>query len=817
MKKLSNQRDRVKRPLTVRRIFGRVGLGVLYFLIVLVAGGFVGGFFWLYTSLPIIEGTLAVANGPSAPVEILRDKRTVPHIFADSQEDAYFGLGFVHAQDRLWQMEMMRRLAAGRLAEVAGRKALASDRFMRTLGIQRLAEKQYAALDGAVRRALDAYAAGVNAWVGASSGAFPPEFTLTGFKPEPWRPTDSLLWAKLMALRLSGNWRDELLRARLAGRLSREQIAELWPTYPADGPVSGHQAAMPWDGMALDALAAALPIPPAGMSGASNGWVVGGTNTETGKPILANDPHLGFRAPVLWYLARIEAPGLHVTGATAPGVPFTILGHNERIAWGMTSTHSDLQDLFVETVDPDDPGRYLTPDGPRRFITRTEVIGVRGGEDVTLNVRETRHGPVISDAMATSGTASGGKVLALAATFLADDDLTPQAIYRLNRAQGWQEFLAAMRDFHSPQQNFVYADVSGAIGFLAPGRVPIRRGGRSRVPGPGASGKTDWTGFIPFDELPRTLNPPSGRIVNANNRIVGDDYPHYITDDWAAPYRARRIIERLDEGKRQTLESTARIQLDALSLMARDLLPRLLTIKAPSEATEQQALKKMRAWDGVMSRERAEPLIFTAWLRELNRSVYGDELGPLLADYWTLRPLFMASVLDVRGTWCDDVRTSGREDCLEMISASLKRSLAQLAASFGADMETWRWGAAHPASFAHSAFANIPILGRYTNLAIESSGGNYTVNRGASRINDEASPFANVHGAGFRAIYDLADLSRSRFMIATGQSGNPMSPFYGDMLKAWRDGEVLDLGTDRAATRRKAKGVLMLTTAVPAD
>ena len=812
MKYIRNKKDQVKRPLTVRRILGRVGLAALYLMIVLVAGGFVGGFFWLYTSLPIIEGTLEVANGPKAPVEILRDKRTVPHIFADSQEDAYFGLGFVHAQDRLWQMEMMRRLAAGRLAEVAGRKALASDRFMRTMGFQRLAEKQYAALDDAVRRALDAYAAGVNAWVGAASGAFPPEFTLTGFTPEPWRPTDSLLWAKLMALRLSGNWRDELLRARLAERLTDEQIAEMWPDYPAEGPVTAKRSTTPWDGMALGALAAALPISPPGMEGASNVWALSGTNTETGKPILANDPHLGFRAPVLWYLARIEAPGLHVTGATAPGVPFTILGHNGRIAWGMTSTQSDLQDLFVETVDPDNPGRYLTPDGPRPFVTRTEVIGVRGGDDVNLTVRETRHGPVISDAMA----ARGGKVLALAATFLAADDLTPQAVYRLNRAEGWHDFLAAMRDFHSPQQNFVYADVDGVIGFLAPGRVPMRRSGRGRVPGLGASGATDWTGFIPFDELPRSLNPPSGRIVNANNRIVGDAYPHYITDDWAAPYRARRIIARLDEGKRQTMESTARIQLDTLSLMARELLPRLLGITAPSQAAE-QALEKMRGWDGVMSRERAEPLIFTAWLRELNRGVYGDELGPLLNDYWSLRPRFMAAILGGRGTWCDDVRTPVHEDCSAMIAAALKRALAQLAASFGADMETWRWGAAHPASFAHSAFAKIPVLGRYTNLAIETGGGNYTVNRGVSRINDTESPFVNVHGAGFRAVYDLADLSRSRFMIATGQSGNPMSPFYGDMLKGWRDGESLDLGTDRVATRRKAKGVLMLISAVPGD
>ena len=816
MKQKSNKKDQKKAPLTARRLLSRIGLAVLYLLVVLVAGGFVGGFFWLYTSLPIIEGTLEVSDGPVAPVEILRDKRTVPHIFADNEGDAYFALGFVHAQDRLWQMEMMRRLGAGRLAEVAGAKALASDRFMRTLGIQRLAEKQYAALHGDVQRALDAYAAGVNAWVGAASGAFPPEFTLTGFSPEPWRPTDSLLWGKLMALRLSGNWRDELLRARLAERLSGEQIAELWPDYPADGPISGKQAAAPWDGLALDSLAAALPISSAGMGGASNGWAVAGTNTETGKPILANDPHLGFRVPVLWYLARIEAPGFEVTGATVPGVPFTILGHNRRIAWGMMSTQSDLQDLFVETVDPNDPGRYLTPDGPRPFVTRTEVIGVRGAADVTLTVRETRHGPVISDAMAENGTAGGGKVLALAATFLADDDLTPQAIYRLNRAGGWHDFLAAMKDFHSPQQNFVYADVDGTIAFMAPGRVPVRRSGRGRVPSPGASGKADWTGFIPFDDLPMTRNPASGRIVNANNRIVGDDYPHYITDDWAAPYRARRIIERLDEGEPQTIESTARIQLDTLSLMARHLLPSLLAIEAPPAGAE-QVLAKMRAWNGVMSRERAEPLIFIAWLRELNRGVYGDELGPLLADYWSLRPRFMAAVLGGRGTWCDDVRTPGREICPDMVAAALERALAQLTAKFGADMETWRWGAAHRASFPHSAFANLPVLGRYTNLAIESGGGNYTVNRGASRVNDEKSPFSNVHGAGLRAVYDLADLSRSRFMIATGQSGNPMSPFYGDMLKGWRDGEALDLGGDRVATRRKAKGILMLIAAPPEE
>ena len=795
-----------------RGLLRRLSLIVLYVFGLLIGGGTVGGLFWLYTSLPFTEGTVEVSGGLEAPAEILRDRWGVPHIFAQSAADAYFALGFVHAQDRLWQMETMRRLGAGRLAEVAGRYAVASDRFMRTLGFHRLVKEQFRRLDPAVRRGLKAYAAGVNAWLEAAAGSLPPEFTVAGVRPEPWRPTDSLLWGKVMGLRLSGNWRDELLRARLAARLPPERIEEMWPGTPPETRVS---ASPPWRGLALDRLAAAVPEAPGLPRGASNAWAVSGTRTATGKPILANDPHLGFGAPVLWYLARITAPDLHVTGATVPGVPFTVLGHNRRIAWGMSSTQSDLQDLFIERIDPADSGRYLTPEGSAPFATRTETIRVRGRDDVVLTVRETRHGPVISDIVDGVGQASAsgpGRVLALSATFLGPDDLTPQAIYRLNRADGWQSFLAAMKDFDAPQQNVVYADVDGNIGFLAPGRVPIRRSGRGRIPRPGWTGEADWRGFVPYDALPRFLNPASGHVISANQRIVEPDYPYFVTDDWDAPYRARRIRDLLGEIGAHTLETTTRIQLDSLSLMAKQIMPLMADIEAPSPMAR-EALSLLEDWDGAMSRERPEPLIFSAWLRELNRAIYGDELGDLMADYWGLRPSFVISVLTDRRHWCDDIRTPRTEDCPGLIAAALARAVQRLAERFGADVSLWRWGDVHLASFHHPVFAGVPGLGRYAQLAIASDGGNYTVNRGASHIGNEVTPFEHIHGAGLRAVYDLSHLDGSRFMIATGQSGNPMSPHYGDLLKDWRDGKSLSLGLGRAELGRKAAGILNLVPA----
>ena len=797
----------MKGPKRIIRVLGLAALWLAVLVLVVTAAGA----YWVFTSVPDADGTMEAA-GLEEAVDIVRDARGVPHIYAGSAADATLALGFVHAQDRLWQMEMMRRLGAGRLAEVLGPRALPRDRFMRVLGLNRLTERQYARMDAEVRQALLSYAAGVNAWIEGHKGALPPEFLLLRYAPEPWRPTDSLLWARLMALRLSSNRRDEILRARLAGRLAPERIAEMWPPYPAGGPVTAEDLAGLYTGLPVDGLAA---LEPAGTPrGASNAWAVAGTRTQSGKPILANDPHLGFAAPVMWYLARIVAPGLEITGATAPGVPFMLLGHNRRIAWGMTGTHGDVEDLFVERLDPEDGGRYMTPGGYRPLAMRDEVIAVRDADDVVLKVRGTRHGPVISDAPGgVPGVAGEGRVLALAATALDQDDRTVQALYRLNRAGGWEAFVAAMKDFHAPQMNVVYADTEGNIGFYAAGRVPMRRSGQGRVPSRGWTGEGDWVGFVPFAELPRAFNPGKGRIVNANNKVAPAAYPHFISDHWAPPYRARRILDLLDGGP-QSLDTTADIQRDTLSLMARHLLPLMLDID-PAGHRERRVLGFLRAWDGVMSRHRPEPLIFAAWMRELNRAIYADELGTLFPGFWGFRPGFTAFVLTRRREWCDDIRTSPVEDCKSRIAAALEAALDQLAERFGEGFEDWRWGDMHRARFRHRIFTGLPVLGRFADLEIATDGGGYTVNRGASRVADPENPFADIHGPGYRAIYDLSDLAQSRFMIATGQSGNPLSPHYGDLLRDWRDGRYMRLGLKRGDLEAAAEGVFRLVPPAP--
>ena len=782
---------------------GRTARRILFVVIgaaILGVAGIVG---WVLTSLPDYQGRRVVA-GITAPIEIVRDANAIPHIFAATPDDAYFGLGFVHAQDRLWQMEMMRRLGAGRLSEVVGGRALRVDRFMRGLGFARLVDAQYKLLAEPFRRAIDAYAAGVNAWLANHQGAWPPEFELLGHRPQPWKATDSLFWGKIMATRLSGNWRDEILRARLSKRLTPQQMIDMWPGADVNNDaISGDYRNLPL------AEIAAAGWPDAPPRGASNSWVFAGTRTATGKPILANDPHLGFSAPILWYLARLEAPGLSVTGATVPGVPVTVLGHNRRIAWGITSTQSDLQDLFIETVDPADGGKYLTPEGPRPFRVRTETIGIKDGEDVTVTIRETRHGPVISDLSTKAAEMVGrGKVVALATTYLLDDDLTPQAIYRINRATGWPAFRAALDEFHAPQQNFVYADADGNIGFMAAGRVPVRKSGIGWLPHAGETGAGDWTGFVPYSALPQVFNPLDGSIINANHRFIDETYPFFISHDWAAGYRNRRLHQLLDGETRLDVDKSGAAQLDAVSLMARQLLPLMLSAPTPTPMAE-DALLLLRAWDGRMARNRPEPLIFTTWLRALGRALYGDELGDELAEFGGLRPRFVASILSRRGQWCDDVGTDQKETCRDRLGLALGKALDDLGQRFGDDISTWRWGDMHAARFRHAVLTGVPVVNFLADLEVPMDGGDYTVSRGATAGVGER-PLAHVHGAGLRAVYDLADLGRSRFIIATGQSGSPLSVHYRDLMHDWRDGRSLRLDRSRADVEAVSLGTLTL-------
>lgn len=773
----------------------KIARRVLGVLLVLIAVGAAGGYVYLRSSLPQTGGRIVV-KGPSAAIRILRDKDGVATIIARNDADAAFGLGFAHAQERLFQMELMRRLGAGRLAEIFGPRAVPIDRQMRILGLYRAAEAEIRFLSPKVRRVLAAYAAGVNAYLATHQGALSPDFLLLRFAPEEWRVADSLVWGKLMALRLEGDYRGELLRARLAEAIPPADLKILYPRYPKDAPTTLAALRPVYRALAPGRLYAML-APPVGPIFESNNWVVDGRHSASGKPVLANDPHLGFAAPGVWFLARLETPEHVITGATAPGVPFVIIGHNRHIAWGVTDTTSDVEDLFIEKTDPADPQRYLTPRGSAPFVVHHEVIRVRGEKPVALVVRSTRHGSVVSDAL-PRGAARPGSVLALAATFTRADDRTAEALYDIDRAQNWRQFRAGLENFLGPQQNFVFADSSGTIGFIAPGLVPIRRNGEGWLPRPGWTGKYDWTGFIPFAQLPQATNPPSGHFISANNKIVPDSYPYYLGRGWDLPNRAERIADLLEAHPRQTAASSAAIEADTYSIIAEHLVP-LMTDIRPNDKPARAALALLARWDFYMDRGKVAPLIFTAWLREFSREILFARFGRAIAPYWNLHPRVMETILTRHRDWCDDPRTPQVESCAARLTHSLDVALSALRRAYGGDMAQWRWARAHVAQFRNPVLSRIPILRDLFAVTIPTGGGYDTIDRGVSALRDDGDPFVERFGAGLRIITDLAAPQDSRMIVTPGQSGNPLSRHYADLLRRWRDFGWLVPGRARAA------------------
>jgi penicillin amidase len=752
----------------------------LFGILLVVACLLAAAYLYLRQSLPKTEGESTVP-GLGARVEILRDRHAIPHIYAASLDDAYFALGFVHAQDRLWQMEMSRRIGSGRLAEILGPSALEADRFMRTLGLRHVAAENLRRYDAETRRVLEAYAAGVNAFL-TSGPVLPPEFWLLNVSPEPWSVLDSIVWTKVMAWDLGGNWRAELLRLRLSRTLALERILQFLPPYPGDA-----HPPIP-DLKALYGTLEKKPAPdrvfsrydPDAVPG-SNSWAVSGARTASGKPLLANDPHLGLTAPPVWYFAHLHAPGLDAIGGTLPGVPAILVGRNGRIAWGLTNTGADVQDLYLERLD--------TP-----FAEREELIRIKGAPDERLIVRSSRHGPLLTEA---SRAAPRGHALALAWTALAPDDLTMQAGLKLARAGDWQGFLAAARDLHAPPQSASYADVEGNIGFIAAGRVPLRKPDNDLhglAPAPGWDARYDWAGYVPFDELPRAFNPLEGAVVLANHKIVPPRYRHHITYEWQPPYRARRIEQMLGETARHDLSSFKRVQTDVVSLAVRELLPHFSRVKNP-----------LQGWDGTMAADRAEPLIMAGWWREFARAVYADELDDAFRPNWAARAVFLRNVLSGQSHWCDNVRTPSTESCDQLLAESLERALSDLERRYGRDA---KWGEAHVARHRHRPFARQPWLARIFDIRVPSAGDAYTVSAGAMDFHDEAEPFANRHGPSLRAISNLADPQASVFIHSGGQSGNPLSRHYDNFAAAWARGDYVPMMTDRA--RLEADGIQRL-------
>ena len=778
---------------------------------------------WIYSRrvLPTTQGTLQLAGGPKAELRIERDAEGIPTIKAATREDAFFGLGYVHAQDRLWQLETHKRIASGRLSEAFGASALDTDKFLRTLGVRRVAAQQLEQVSAEGRAALAAYAAGINAYVQNELSARPPEFMLTGVQPEPWMPEDSMGWATMMAFDLGANWSAELLRLRLAHTLPVERIQELLPPYPGEKPLATADYAALFRSLKLSATLgqAALSVAPlSGVEGAgSNNWVVHGTRTESGKPLLANDPHLKLTAPALWYFARLEAPGFKVAGATMPGLPMVVLGQNERVAWGFTNTGPDVQDLYIERVNPDDPERYQTPEGWARFESVTETIKVRGQPDVTLTARSTRHGPVISDVGgATEGIVSPSRpayVLAMRWTALDRDSGTIDAALAFNSARSVADFIAASGKHLAPMQNVVVADVDGHIGMVSAGRVPVRKPEndlKGLVPAPGWDARYDWAGVLEPTWTPRETDPPRGWIATANQRIHPADYPHFLTSEWAAPYRQQRIEQLLEATPKHTLESLRAIQGDVVSLGTQRLLPYLRKASSTHPLAE-AASREIAAFDGTMAADKAAPLIAWAWARQLTIGLLRDEVGAALFDRQIASRSFREAVEGVLerndAWWCDDKTTPTQDSCEDQINAAYTRALDELQVRHGADVASWRWGDAHQARSEHRPFSRVKLLAGYFELRTPVGGDTYTVSVSRVSLKPDATTgelYLDEHGPSLRALYDLGDPSRSRFMQSTGQSGIPFSPLYRNFVDRWR--EVQDVpvwGTE-------AKRVLVL-------
>ncbi|CAN0620823.1 penicillin G amidase [Burkholderia multivorans] len=792
----------------------RWSLGIVVLSIVALLGG-VG--LYGYASLPKLDGSIAVssADGLTGEVEIARDTHGIPHILARNDGDAYFALGFVHAQDRLWQLDIDRRIASGTLAEVLGERALPIDKFMRTLGVRRNAERIYRNLSPECRFVLDRYAAGINYYLSTRRTPLPIEYLLTRAPaPARWTPADSVAWLSVLAWDLSGNMAMQIERMRLAQKLPLEQIHQLITTAPEDLTRMATADYVPlYRNLSKLATASVGVLPPGPLQHlegiGSNNWVVSGNRSASGSPILANDPHLSLSAPSLFYLAHLKSDRLSVVGGTVPGLPVVLIGRNDRIAWGFTNTGTSVEDLFIEQVNRENPGEYRSPDGWAPFSTRMETIAVKGQAPVQWRVRESRHGPVISDVSANAQDAvgqSGQYVLALQWTALMPDDKTIEAGIGFNHANDWRAFLGAAAKFYAPQQNIVYADRDGNIGFIAPGRVPLRSSGNdlmTEAPAPGWDARYDWQGFVPFTELPMAFNPPQGRIVTANNRIVAKDYPHLLTGEWVLPYRYKRITSLLDARPKHSIDSFAAIQADIRSSSMADLLP-LLTAQAsaPGDPAAARALAMLRAWDNEARADRSEALIANAWERALTRAIFEPRIGhSLFKEYWGQRNLHQALLNALRDpaigvVWCaGGAKSTAMQPCAAQIDASLQAALADLKQRYGDDMNAWRWGDAHTAVAPHRPFHQVPMLAHWFDVSVPVGGDIMTVDVGGNDFSNDDTPYQTRMAAAMRMVVDMAHPDDARFVLPVGESGNRFSGWYADMTSLWASGHYVTIPT----------------------
>ncbi len=793
------------------------GAGGLLALLLVVLGA-VGAY--LMRAQPQHEGTLRL-QGLKSTVKVTRDGAGVVHIQGDSMADTAFALGFTHAQERGWQLEFNRRIMHGELAEILGEAALPVDKLLRTLGIYQVAQQQYAGYPDDVKVTLQAYSKGIQAFYASGSQTLSPEFLLLGTKPGgrsgvAWEPADSVGWALMMALDLGGNWGQEMARLSAAKVLDTPHVWDLYAGYPGEAPATQVDLAQFYKalgvystpsskdtsaklGSASSTQVASLSLPFLGEPGlvegkGSNNWVISGDRTVSGKPLLANDPHLGLGTPAIWFYAHLQSPDQNVIGATLPGMPLVVLGHNSHVAWGFTNTGPDVQDLYLEKINPANPTQYQTPEGWQTFETRQETIRVKGKPEVLHTVRTTRHGPVLSDAQSAHADIidTSKFVLALRWSALDVDNHTLVAGIRGSQADKVSDFLEAFKDYHSPMQNVVLADDQGHIAYKALGKVPLRKPNNDLMgmaPAPGWDAKYDWAGWLPLDQTPQD-DGHQGWIATANQRITPEGYPHFLGQDWVAPHRMERITRMINDKPKHDIDSMKAMQNDVLSLSTQRLLPYLQAAQSahPLAAAAQKAL---HGFNGEMKAEAAAPLIFAYWADELTRGLVEPQLGKALFETQYgkrhFRSFLEATMAKQDAGWC------APKSCAEQSNEAFTRALERLSKDQGKDVAHWTWGKAHMAISGHRPLGKSALLAKWFDVVAPSSGDPFTVNVGTYWLNETVEPFASRHAPSMRAIYDLSDLQNSLFIYQTGQSGVIGSEHYSDMAHEWASGHYRPL------------------------
>ncbi|WP_170752847.1 penicillin acylase family protein [Ruegeria lacuscaerulensis] len=791
-------------------------------------------YFLASQSLPEYDQTVEV-QGLTAPVEIVRDTANVPHILGTTDPDVYFGLGYAHAQDRLWQMTVLRRTAQGRLSEVFGARTVHIDKLLRRLDLYGLAHRSVTVQDDYTKAALRAYASGVNARLAeineSALGRGAPEMFLFNAPVSPWQPGDSLAVIKLMALQLSGHLEDEVLRARTSLMLNdAERLADILPDVPGSGIAALPEYAALFPGVPRYAAGTPKPdtplspFPKRGLAGASNAWSAAPSRSAIGGTLLANDPHLGFTAPGIWYLARLQLAKGGVIGASIPGVPAIMTGRSDRLGWGLTSSYLDDQDIHIEQLNPDNPEEYLTPDGFKQFRSRPSIIEIKDEAPITLTLRWTENGPVLPGSDFDLGAITPpGHVTSLSWTALSAQDTSMSASMALMNADTVRQAIDTAELFIAPSQNLSLVDTD-TIGMKLIGAMPrrdLRNQSRGRIPTPGWLNENRWQGRLPYGDNPEFVAPAGGILGNTNNKVINRPFPRHVSYEWGDTQRIHRWERLMQSREVHTRDSFIEAQLDTVSFTARSLLPLIgadlwfTGASAPEGTPERQrqiALNLLAEWNGEMNEHLPEPLIYAAWLRALQIRLISDELGPIAAEFKHVEPLFIERVyrnIDGAAVWCDVRQSAPTETCSNMARLALDDALIWITEKYGGALQSLRWGDAHQATHDHPVLGSVPVLRFFVNIRQSTSGGDNTLLRGRTS-GEGPDPFQNVHGAGYRGVYDFADPDSSVFITATGQSGHFLSRYYDDQALLWRRGEYIPMSLDLDLARAAAVGVTNL-------